>query len=89
MWKARNDLIFKKKVTSHVAHLQKIWHRLKLYIQDAWDKLLWSLKQGKISLEDAKDLFHQDFGSDQTVYSFNGHTIILPLMAPVQRGTGL
>jgi hypothetical protein len=85
LWKARNTMSCEEIETSHIALLQMIWYRLKMYMQDAWDKLLLLHKQHKLTLEDAKQTFGRDFGYDDTLFKFSGSTLTLPLMAPSQR----
>jgi hypothetical protein len=83
IWKARNSMSWDEIETTHLALLQMIWHRLKLYLSNEWEDLLSLCKQNKISLEEAKKSFHRDFGYDNTVFAFDEKKLILPRMAPM------
>lgn len=68
--------------TSERAVVEKIWHRLRLYMFLGWDKLKAKIGAGRIDRDKARALFMARFGSDRLAYHFDGERIVVALSPP-------
>lgn len=62
--------------------IEKIWHRLRLYMFNGWDNLRLKIEASRIDRAKARALFIAKFGNDRLAYHFEGEKIMVALSPP-------
>lgn len=70
-----------KPSSTHILQ-SKIWHRLKLYLCEAWQVYRLELDTGQISLQTAHNHMLANLGDDFMVFMFRGRQVLLPVLPP-------
>lgn len=82
IWKIHYNRCLDHKPSSALIIRAKIWLRLKLYLQEAWQAIRQEVDLGLITLNTAQHRMTARFGEDSMVYSSRGQVLMLLILPP-------
>lgn len=82
LWKARCTLVMEQRRSTPRSIIEKIWHRLHLYLYQEWNKLQIMVGVNKIDSTKTRSIFSRQFRQDPIIYHFEGEALVVALSPP-------